>query len=123
MSTLAVLNEVVTALTGVTGSHPVYISEFLPVNDDGQLQLPDDPSQYVLTLITATPTHEWDSIRYRDVRVQINAWSTTEGTAIAMLTAAETALVALHYHPLPLRSVGRDGQYTGAAQDFERSTT
>lgn len=122
MSTLAVLNEAATALEGVIGNYPVHLAEFLAVDDDGNLVIPDDPAHFTLSLITATPVHEWDHVKYRDVRIQVSAWSTTEGTALAMLAAAEAALVALDYRPLPLRALGRDGAYTGAAQDYERST-
>ena len=122
MSAITVLNEVVTTLAGISGDYPVHLADFLNVDAEGNLQLPEDDEQFVLYLITATPIHEWDTVRYRDVRIQLNAWSNVEGNAVVMLQAAEDALVAANYRPLPLRSLGRDGSWTGAAQDFERTT-
>lgn len=123
MSENTVLNEIITALAGISGDYPIHLADFLNVDAEGQLQLPDEDEQFVLYLITGTPTHEWDSVRYRDVRVQLNAWSNVEGNATVMLQAAEDALVAINYRPLVRRSLGRDGGWTGAAQDFERTTT
>ena len=118
MSALSVLNQAVTAL-GTT--YPVWLADFLATDEEGLLKLPDEPAQYVLNLIVDGPIHEWDTLKYRNVRVQLNAWSRTEGQPLAMLSAAETALLAAGFIPLDARALGRDGPYTGAAQDFERT--
>jgi hypothetical protein len=118
MSALAVLNQAVTALGD---AYPVWLADFLTIDEEGLLKLPDEPAQYTLTLITDAPTHEWDHLKYRTVRVQLNAWSRTEGEALSMLATAETALLNAGFIPLDSRALPRDGLYIGAAQDFERT--
>lgn len=122
MSTLAVLNDAKATLEDAT-SYPVYIADLLNVDVDGRLQVPNDPSQFIIHLILDNPTYEWGHLKYSDVRLQVDAWSVTEGEALAMLGLAKTALVAKSYIPLALTRLGRDGASTGYTQDFERGTS
>jgi hypothetical protein len=118
MSALTVLNQCVTALGD---EYPVWIAEFLDTDEHGMLDIPNVPAQYVINLITDAPQHQWDTLPYRTVRLQLNAWSRTEGEALHMLASAEAKLKAAGFIPLDARSMPRDGAYTGAAQDFERT--
>lgn len=121
MNTLTVINHAA-QLLGTT-SYPVHIAQLLNTDDDGNLQLPTDPSAFVIHLITGTPYHEWGATPLSTVRLQIDAWSSTPGEALAMLNTAAPLLAASKWTPGVLRNLGRDGQYTGAAQDFERGTS
>lgn len=119
MSTLATLNHMHGILTLL--GHPVYLGDFLATDDQGLLILPDDPRHYTLNAITTTPDHAWGTVRYSNVRVQLQAWSRTEGEALSMLNSASLALVSNKYVPLNVVNLRRDGDYTGYAQDFERT--
>lgn len=120
MNTLTVINDAAQKLG--TTSYPVHIAQLLNVDEDGKLQLPDDPAAFVLHLITGTPNHEWGQTTYGTVRLQVDAWSSTPGEALSMLQAAEPLLAASKWIPGVLRNLGRDGPWSGAAQDFERGT-
>lgn len=121
MNALAVINDAAQKLG--TTSYPVHIAALLHVDEDGKLELPNDPAAFVLHLITGEPHHEWGSTPLSTVRLQIDAWSSTPGEALAMLSTAQPLLAASKWIPGVLRNLGRDGQYQGAAQDFERGTT
>jgi hypothetical protein len=118
MSTLDVLNAAKTALGA---SIPVYFGEQLATDASGNLIPPTDARYFVLHLITREPAHEWATVRFGTVRVQLDAWSRTDGDAQAMLASAEPPLVSAKFIPLVTRALSRDGPYTGAAQDFERN--
>lgn len=120
MNALAVINDAA-SLLGTT-SYPVRIAALLNVDEDGKLELPDDPASFVLHLITGEPYHEWGQTPLSTVRLQIDAWSSTPGEALAMLATAGPLLAANKWIPGVLRNLGRDGQWSGAAQDFERGT-
>lgn len=121
MNALAVINDAAQKLE--TTSYPVHIAQLLKVDDDGKLDLPSDPASFVLHLITGEPYHEWGSTPFSTVRLQVDAWSSTPGEALAMLATAAPLLAASKWIPGVLRNLGRDGQWQGAAQDFERGTT
>lgn len=123
MSLLSVLNDIKTTLTTVGSGYAAHIADFIETDSTGRLIIPDDPDQFVITLITGAPVHQWGEVPGRTARVQVAAWSTTEGEPLVMLALAETALVAKRYIPLPVIRLGRDGHYTGSSQDFERGTT
>lgn len=120
MSTVDVLNTVAATLAPL--SYPVHLAEFLRTNAAGLLEIPDEPDQFIVHLITGEPEHEWGSTRFTTVTVQLDAFSTTQGTALAMLDAARPLLTAARFIPGRLRALDRDGAYTGAAQDYERGT-
>jgi len=120
VNTLTVINDAATILEA-TGK-PVHIAALLHVDADGRLELPDDPAAFVLHLITGTPNHEWGQTTYGTVRLQVDAWSSTPGEALAMLATAGPLLAANKWIPGVLRDLGRDGPWSGAAQDFERGT-
>lgn len=101
---------------------PVYLAEFLATDDDGLLILPSDKSFVVLHAITAVPTFEWGTYSFDDNRIQVNAFSRVEGTAMALLDAAKPLLAAAKFRPGITTNLGRDGPYTGASQDWEVNT-
>lgn len=116
------MNQARNAVAGVGSGYNAYIAEFLKTDANGKLDVPRDRDMFVLHLITSAPTHEWGKVRFRDVRVQVNAYSRVEGNALFMLNLAEPALVALAFIPFQIINLGRDGSYVGYAQDFERGT-
>jgi hypothetical protein len=120
MSTLAVLALAKTTLASL--AVPTYFGEQLKTDTNGALIPPTDARYIVLHLITRTPDHAWAHVRYGTTRVQLDAWSRTDGDAQAILAQAEPLLVAARFIPLPARALARDGVYSGAAQDFERNT-
>lgn len=120
MSTLTVLTTAKTALASL--NIPTYFGEQLPVDADGALIPPTNARYIVLHLITRAPEHRWGTVRYGTTRVQVDAWSRTDGDAQAILALVEPLLVAERFVPLPARALARDGTYTGVAQDFERNT-
>lgn len=119
MNTLATRNAAKTALAGA--GKPVYFGDTLDTDANGLLQPPKDAAFYVLHLITGNPTHEWGDERYASVRIQLDAWSTTEGEGEAMLATATSSLLAARFTPGTRRSLGRYRRHTGAAQDWERT--
>lgn len=122
MSGLSVLNAARTAIDG-SSSHPVYIANKLAVDVDGNLIVPNDPTLFILHLILDDPTFSWGQLRGRTIRLQLDAWSVTEGEAFAMLDLVEPALITSGFIPLARRDLGRDGSHTGATQDYERGTS
>src|SRR5690606_34300053 len=102
---------------------PVRIAELLATDSSGKLELPDDPAAYVIHLITGEPYNQWGQTPFSTIRIQVDAWSSTPGEALAMLNTAQPILAATKWTPAVLRKLGRDGAYSGAAQDFERGTT
>jgi hypothetical protein len=119
VNALAVLNAARTILAPLT--YPVYVGDTLRTDANGLLTLPNATSQFVLHTILGTPNHQWGRTTFGTVRIQVNAFSTIEGRALAMLAAAEPLLTAAKFTPLALTSLGRDDPYTGYAQTFERT--
>jgi len=119
MSTLTVLNDMLTNVLSL--GYPAYLGDFLDVDENGLLKLPDDPAHYTLNAITDSPDHAWGTVRYSSVRVQLQAWSRIEGEALTMLETAQAVLATRKYTPLAVVNLRRDGEYTGYAQDFERT--
>ena len=120
MNALDVLNAVSELLEPL--EYPVYVGDTLLTDANGLLTLPNDADQFVLHTILGTPSHEWGITRYGTVRIQVNAFSTTEGQALAMLADAEPLLAGAKFTPGILTNLGRDGPYTGYAQAFDRNT-
>ena len=119
MSALTVLNAAKTALASL--GIPTYFADQLDTDADGRLQPPTDPAHFVLHAILRAPYHEWGDTHYGTTTVQVDAWSRTEGQPLALLASAEPLLTAVTFVPGRLRGLGRDGTYTGYAQDFERN--
>ena len=120
MNALAVINAARTILQ--TTSLPAHLGDQLATDANGLVTLPTDPAFYVLDTITGTPEHQWGTTRFGTVRIQVSAFSRVEGQALAMLANAEPLLTAATFIPLDITSLGRDGDLTGYAQDFERGT-
>ena len=121
MNVLDVINAAVALLEPL--GQPVYIADLLDTDAQGRLKLPDDHAQYTIRTVTSTPRHEWGTTRLGTVRIQLNAFSTVEGHALAMLQAAAPLLVAGKFLPGLLTSMPRDGPYTGYAQLWDRNTS
>lgn len=119
MNTNAPLNAAKTALAP-TGK-PVYFASVLETNGDGLLQPPQDATFYVLHLIVGAPNFEWGTERYGLVSIRVDAWSTVEGQARAMLQTATPLLIAARFTPGPLVDLGRYRTLTGAGQTWERN--
>ena len=119
MSTLTVLNEMHSIVESL--GYPAYLGDFLDTDENGLLKLPDDPAHFTLNSVTTAPDHAWGTLRYASVRIQLQAWSRTEGEALSMLQNAQEALGYFKYVPLSVVNLRRDGEYTGYAQDFERT--
>ena len=120
MNALAVINTARAILAGT--AYPAYLGDTLETNADGLVTLPADASAFVLDTIIGTPEHQWGTTRFGTIRIQVNAFSRIEGQALAMLAIAEPLLVAVAFVPFPLTPLGRVGDLTGYAQDFERTT-
>ena len=121
MNALDVINAAA-ALIAPLGQ-PVHIADLLATDASGRLKIPDDHAQYIIHTITGTPNHEWGQTTYGDVRLQIDAYSTVEGHALAMLEAAAPLLVAGKFRPGLLVPHSRDGPYTGYGQLWDRGTS
>ena len=120
MNALAVINAARTILAGTT--YPAYLGDTLETDADGLVTLPADASAFVLDTITGTPEHQWGTTRFGTVRIQVSAFSRIEGQALAMLATASPLLAAATFIPLDITTLGRAGDLTGYAQDFERTT-
>ena len=120
MNALDVINLTKSTLEPL--GQPVHVRDFLRTNEQGKTIVPDDAAQFVLDLITGEPEHEWGKSTHATVTVQVAAYSTTEGHALAMLQAAQPLLVTERFVPRILVAMPRDGPYTGYAQRFDRST-
>ena len=119
MNALEVINAARAILATLT--YPVHVGDTLATDASGRLKVPDDPSQFIIHTILGAPEHQWGTTRFGTVTLQVNAFSTIEGRALAMLQAAEPLLAAARFIPRTLSSLPRDGPYTGYAQRFERN--
>lgn len=120
MNVLAVINAARTIID--TTTFPTYLSDTLVTDADGLVTLPTSPAFFVIDTITAVPEHQWGTTRFGTVRIQVSAFSRVEGQALAMLATIEPLLTAATFIPFGVTPLGRDGDLTGYAQDFERGT-
>lgn len=121
MNTLDVLNSAKALLASL--GQPVYLSDLLATDTQGRLKLPDDSAQFVIHALVGSPNHEWGATTYAEVRIQIDAYSTVEGHALAMLQAAAPLLVSGNFWPGLMVPHSRDGPYTGYGQHWNRNTS
>ena len=101
---------------------PIFLGMFLATDSDGMLILPEDETFIVLHGITSIPYFEWRNYSFDERRIQVNAFSKVEGTANALLNQAKPLLTAARFTPGISNDLGRDGDYTGASQDWEVNT-